>query len=585
MLACIILFFPAAVMTAWNHRLSREKAGFKRAAAEWACCVVFLNLSVMAAAYLLFGSREGAVENINRHIGFAVRYLALSLTIAVAAPYIWRNRDRIEISVVKRDIAPEKRSHSGWLLYFYAFVLFVMNLTRCFDNVLWGDEAFSVLLVRKTIPEILYGTAIDVHPPLYYLFLFLFEKALGGGYHVASLITYGVVLTVGLTWVKKAFGGCQAALFITLASFLRHAAQYNVEIRMYSMASMFVLLAFMELYEILQKSRWRDYLLFMLFSLGAAYSHYYSLLTVAFFYLFLLWYALREKGARFKTGAIYIGTAAGYLPWLSVFIAALENKIHNSYWIDSYMSWKKCFYYLFDGTQPAILLAIYIAAVTAALIKEGGVFRVYGERVDGRQKIRIRLCEFKNSHFTLWVLAGQAALLGTMATGIIASALIRPVFLDRYLFPAAVIAWFVLSASLSRLRWKNAAALFLSAFIIYSQMFQFLDTYKQENRFKEQTAVMLEQTADLSPNAFLLSNIYHIDWMIFDYYYPGRAHALKKNTGDIREWDYGDDIWLFWSSELNGAALNEMKEAGYQAEAVHDGFLGVYRIFVYRLRK
>ncbi len=72
---------------------------------------------------------------------------------------------------------------------------------------------------------------------------------------------------------------------------------------------------------------------------------------------------------------------------------------------------------------------IFPAAVTAALLKEGGVFRAYGERADGRQKLRIGVGEFKNSHFTLWVFAGRAALIGTMATGIIASALIRPVLM------------------------------------------------------------------------------------------------------------------------------------------------------------
>ncbi len=54
---------------------------------------------------------------------------------------------------------------------------------------------------------------------------------------------------------------------------------------------------------------------------------------------------------------------------------------------------------------------IFPAAVTAALLKEGGVFRAYGERADGRQKLRIGVGEFKNSHFTLWVFAGRAALI------------------------------------------------------------------------------------------------------------------------------------------------------------------------------
>ena len=55
------------------------------------------------------------------------------------------------------------------VLYAYAFVLFLINFIRIFDNAFWGDEGFSILLAKMSVHEMIATTASDVHPPLYYL--------------------------------------------------------------------------------------------------------------------------------------------------------------------------------------------------------------------------------------------------------------------------------------------------------------------------------------------------------------------------------------------------------------------------------
>lgn len=54
------------------------------------------------------------------------------------------------------------------LMMICAIVLFSLNLIRAFDVNYWCDEAFSYLMSLKSIPEIIYATAMDMHPPLYY---------------------------------------------------------------------------------------------------------------------------------------------------------------------------------------------------------------------------------------------------------------------------------------------------------------------------------------------------------------------------------------------------------------------------------
>jgi len=41
---------------------------------------------------------------------------------------------------------------------------------------LWHDEAFSVLMVKYPITEMLYRLTLDVHPPGYYLAFFGWDK-------------------------------------------------------------------------------------------------------------------------------------------------------------------------------------------------------------------------------------------------------------------------------------------------------------------------------------------------------------------------------------------------------------------------
>lgn len=56
------------------------------------------------------------------------------------------------------------------LLYLYAFVLFAMHFVRIFDNSFWGDEGFTIRLVKASFYRMCRLTAGDVHPPLYYFF-------------------------------------------------------------------------------------------------------------------------------------------------------------------------------------------------------------------------------------------------------------------------------------------------------------------------------------------------------------------------------------------------------------------------------
>ena len=72
---------------------------------------------------------------------------------------------------------PGSLKSQPWLILSWAVVLFftLLYLSLIFNDNLLTDEAFTMQLISGSVPEILSGTAGDVHPPLYYLFAKLFN--------------------------------------------------------------------------------------------------------------------------------------------------------------------------------------------------------------------------------------------------------------------------------------------------------------------------------------------------------------------------------------------------------------------------
>ena len=58
--------------------------------------------------------------------------------------------------------AQRSRRILPWLLYLYALVLFAMHFVRIFDNSFWGDEGFTIRLVKASFYRMCRLTAGDV---------------------------------------------------------------------------------------------------------------------------------------------------------------------------------------------------------------------------------------------------------------------------------------------------------------------------------------------------------------------------------------------------------------------------------------
>ena len=319
-------------------------------------------------------------------------------------------------------------------LIIYTAVLAVLNGVRIMDSTYWFDEIFSIKLINMTIPEMLKATANDVHPPLYYVILKVFchfFSQSGPALHAASLLPYLIVLILALTVIRRWFGRSTAFLFVTFMSLLQCTLRYNVEIRMYSWVVLFVLTAYLSLYAIFDGNRKRSYVLFTAASLAAAYSHYYALIAVAFFYLVLMLYALivRREMVR-RVIVTWAVTVVGYLGWLVVLLKTFA-RTSSGWWLSWMPTFRQSFDAIFRGKYSRELFYIYVAVTCICMI----LWAVQ-----------------KNTNALFWSIAGAASVFGTIAVGVGVSHLFRPLYFDRYIYTAAVCAWLMVSVGVAQLR-------------------------------------------------------------------------------------------------------------------------------------
>ncbi len=655
MLAILLLFFPALVALVLRQQLVTRTPGQPVLVTtphlapgrllEYAMWVLLINGLLLGLSSLwdtqnLAKQLQSSLSNLS--LALAGRYMIYALLLALLLPlaqqrlvkiYTQRQLARLgqEVTLTAQAALRQLRAYyrcpqlraqvaryARAALYLYAAALFLINLTRCFDNVFWGDEAFSILWARDSPANIITKTAqVEPHLPAYYLYLQLFMRWIapwcGGDPHLATLLTYDVILILGTTWVRQRLGTGCAALFLTLTSFLTHAVQYNLEVRMYSLSAMMLLGSFIALFELLRTNRWRAWLLFAVLSLGAAYTHYYAVVAVAFTYLSLLLYiwlhsraplsllfarlATDQLWAKFCTASALTG--AGFLPWLMIMFTMWRKRLGTPFWINRYQSWESCLNYLFAGPLASQLKILFFVVTLLVIIIESGWIRgrgqlppAYAAATDKPAPATPRLLlRFQRGHLTpltIWLLVGLVTILGTIATGLAVSLITRPLFELRYIFPITIIAWLLLVGAMARVKHGNGLALVLALIVVWYHFPTFVNNYTREKRLKLSTENILLKTAAINDKSCIITNIGHINWTVADYYYPQTPHAYETDyLVALNNSKYGPDRWLFWKGDrFNNDQLNKIRQAGYTVQFICEDILGGnYKINIYHLTR
>ena len=170
-----------------------------------------------------------------------------------------------------------------------------------FHTNIWFDESYSIALTNHSFMEIWTIGGHDVHPILYYWLLKIVRIIFGNNimiYKLFSVLPIAILSILGFTHIRKDFGKKVALLFSFFVSFLPITSVYGVEIRMYSWAMLVVTLMAIYAYRIINNTSQKNiknWIIFAIFSLASAYTHYYGLIIAGITNLFLFTKQKRKK--------------------------------------------------------------------------------------------------------------------------------------------------------------------------------------------------------------------------------------------------------------------------------------------------
>ena len=201
-----------------------------------------------------------------------------------------------------------------------------------FNKNIWFDEAYTIGLVRHGVADIFKLHIYDVHPFLYYFLLKIFTFVFGSSLlsmRLFSVIGAVMLSLLGLTHIRRDFGEKVGFWFSFFSVFCASTLYYAEQIRMYSWATFFVALAGIYAYRLGKNDGIKNSALFVLFSVCAAYTHYFALFAVAAVNIVLLVHKIRQK-QLFRWFATAASQIILYIPGALIFLKQATAVRHLS---------------------------------------------------------------------------------------------------------------------------------------------------------------------------------------------------------------------------------------------------------------
>ncbi len=209
-----------------------------------------------------------------------------------------------------------------------------------FHTNIWFDESYSVAISNHSFSEIWNIGGNDVHPVFYYMMLKIVSLIFGNNilvFRLFSIVPIVILSILGITHIRKDYGERTGIIFSFLTLFLPIIAAYSSEIRMYTWVMLFVTITAIYANRIYKNElSIKNWLIFALFSLLSAYTHYYGLMFAGIINVILFIYLLKNRKGKNKDLKIFIIQAIVecllYVPWLYYFIKQLTS-VGGGYWI------------------------------------------------------------------------------------------------------------------------------------------------------------------------------------------------------------------------------------------------------------
>jgi mannosyltransferase len=395
------------------------------------------------------------------------------------------------------------------------------------SQMLWYDEAYTAMLARLPLAQMVAATANDVHPPTWYLIETAFVRVFGMS--EASLRLPSALLGILAVWLsyrmaRTLFDERVALVAAGLIAINPFAVYYSQEARMYALLMVAVLMACVGAVE---RRTW-------LLMLGVA----LTLMSHNLGVIYIPFIALATRKSDWRKNSVAIGMGA--IPWLAwlpqLFRQATSGQFGGSYWI-SY----------FTGNSVARLLAEW-AQLWFPHFQPGWTARI-GALIAFSMLV-FPLIEVSRRR------AGAAAILAMLAIGpglieLAISAAWQPVILARTLagcLPAwcVLIAWWI---TLPR-RWNvpRMALIGAAAGIVIATTVS-LYSFERSPYMKNVIAWLNfnSQPGDLICHTSESTRVF------FDFYFPDRSTQVSDAGTDQCAWML-DERYIITDPEVSSRA-------------------------------
>ena len=281
------------------------------------------------------------------------------------------------------------------LIFIFSSLFYLYNIN--FSNI-WIDEAFTKALVKHSFDDITGLIKNDFHPPLYFYGLKIFVSLFGLSVftiRLFSVLGALAAIVIGYAAGQKIFGKSGALYFCLLLLSLPMLAEYSHEARMYTWGSFAVTGVFIYAVLFIRSNRRLDLFFLMLFSLAAAYIHYYALLAAFWANIFVILFLLINKNKSLKVYFMYsLAALLLYLPWLIVMLNQTK-KVSESFWVPS-LDWQIIASCLLSPFAPKIYLPPFLPL--AVIIYGLVLWVIYRNYISMKEKqglaLGLSLCMF-----------------------------------------------------------------------------------------------------------------------------------------------------------------------------------------------
>lgn len=569
-------------------------------------CLFFLSTVIMS---VMKDDNTSFWEKLTNSPGFALKYIclqaAITMGIAVSEWLIFArritdslNKDKWSkvFSVLRKYIAPA-------FIYILALSVVFLNGRLMFDNVVWGDEAFSANTAKKSmfgIMQVLYFW--DKHPPLHYYWIKLFGELFGhtvSVYHLASLVPFfgGIVLAV--TLFRKHFGNLPAALFIVISGLASTCIEYNLEIRMYSLAFFGVLCACYCSYRVIGTGKRYAWVCLVLWALVAAYSHYYALVAAGIL-LFCTGVAfwLKYRGRTWQKGLGAIAAfIVGYAPWLFFLFTAMKG-VNDSWWMTDIPGLDISLKMVMGGNGFSVfILPLFILLIAVLILAESSVFCV--EKKDGQEIIRLGKPSVKGWSDEIYsVIVGLFTIIGTLLFAYLLCVLMGPVLAQRYLYPLSAVAFFTLVVGSGhaltllkklgeRIRisgTETIGKIVLTAFLAVLLIVG-LGNYREYSTLAWEQNAKTKEVLDLigEPDEevqMVTNGVKHLGWTVLYHYFPD--NEIINGNYDCAT---SDEFWYFNPVPMNDTEISYLNQNGFKVTSYGEMQISKYLFELYYIKR